>query len=432
MPVAPAKLSIETDLLMRAKRCFPAAYNPRLIVAKGEGAVVQDVHGKRYLEFLTVNTFGHHNPEIAKALQAQINCTIDSLGISKSAIQLAESLKKALPGKLGGGKVLFSRSGTEVCDYAASLARSYTKRPVMLSFYDSYHGLTGGTISLTNTTRFRSKLSGSSLIKESVYAPFPNRYHCHFCKNSDRCGLECLEDLNEIFDKLVSSEDVAACIIEPIQMDGGVNIAPTNPNYLRKLQRLCNSHGILLIVDEVYTAFGKTGRIFAIENWDVEPDILVIGKCMGGGLPLAGIVARKEILDNWSLGGIAMRPNVAATATAFAHFSLLTNDLLQNAVRVGNHITKVLKEFKDRFERIGDVRGIGLLIGAELVKNKSGSIPATDTARRIRREALKRGLIINTTGSHEHVLTISPPLTITMEQADEGLRILEKALEVSS
>jgi 4-aminobutyrate aminotransferase-like enzyme len=215
-------------------------------------------------------------------------------------------------------------------------------------------------------------------------------------------------------------------------MDGGVNIAPTKPNYLRKLQRLCTSHGILLIVDEVYTAFGKTGKIFAIENWNVEPDVLVTGKCMGGGLPLAGIVARKEILDNWSLGGIAMRPNVAATATALAHLRLLTDDLLKNVGRVGGHIVKVLEEFMDRFESIGDVRGMGLLIGAELVESRRGKVPATNRARRIRREALKRGLIINTTGRHEHVLTISPPLNITIEQADEGLEILEKALQVSA
>jgi 4-aminobutyrate aminotransferase-like enzyme len=425
-----SKLARETRLLGRARKCFPAAYKPRLIVAKGEGAVVEDVKGKQYIEFLTVNTLGHRNPEITRALETQIDRTIDSLGISKDAIELAESLRKALPGKLREGKVVLSRSGTEVCDYAANLARSYTKRPIILSFYDSYHGLTGGTMSLTNTTRFRS--GSSPLIQDSVYASFPNRYHCRFCRNCDLCSLECLEQLDEIFDKVASPNDIAACIIEPIQMDGGVNIVPTKPNYLRKLQRLCSSHGILLIVDEVYTAFGKTGKIFAIENWNAEPDVLVTGKCMGGGLPLAGIVARKEILDSWSLGGIAMRPNVAATATALAHLRLLTDDLLKNVGRVGSHIVKVLKELMDRFESIGDVRGMGLLIGAELVESRRGKAPATSTARRIRREALKRGLIINTTGRHENVLTISPPLTITLEQADEGLEILEKALQVSA
>jgi 4-aminobutyrate aminotransferase len=242
----------------------------------------------------------------------------------------------------------------------------------------------------------------------------------------DNCGLRCLTYLEELFDAVAYPEDVAACIIEPVQMDGGVNIAPDD--YLPALGRLCNDRNILLIADEVYTGFGKTGKFFAIEHWGVQPDIMCLGKCMGGGLPLAAVIGRKDILDSWRLGRAAMRPNTTAVSAALAHIQLLQDDVLQNVVDISKHILRVLKEFSERFEAVGDVRGKGLLIGVDIVKDRQSKTPGAKIAQTIRKEAFKRGLIINTTGRHEQVLTITPSLTLTKDQADTGLDILREAL----
>lgn len=396
-----------------------------MIAAKGEGAILEDVDGNKYIEFLSVNSLGHCHPEIVKAIADQAARLVNTVGINQETIELAEAIKAVSPGRLKEGKLILNRSGTEICDYAVSLARSYARKRILLSFHDSFHGLTGNTLELTNLSQFRK---GSALrISDSVYAPFPNCYRCAFGKNHDNCSLYCLEYLREIFDKIVNPEDIAALIIEPIQMDGGVNIAPDD--YLPSLKKLCNECGILLIIDEVYSGFGKTGKFFAVDQWGVEPDILCLGKCMGGGLNLAAIVSRKEIFDSWALGSITMRPNVVSCAAALAHIRLLQQgNMLRNVLSVGNHILHVLREFMEKFDVIGDVRGKGLLIGAEIVEDRKTKNPGSEMAQSIRKEALKRGLIINTTGRHGQVLTISPSLTITTEQADAGLSILEKSL----
>jgi len=401
------------------------------VMARGEGAIVEDVDRNRFLDFnagIAVVATGHANPRILTAVQEQATKFLHMSGTDfyyENMVQLAEKLATLVPGN-GPNRVYFGNSGTEAIEAAIKMARYHSGRDKFIAFLGGFHGRTMGALSLTGSKVVQRKGFGPMLPVHHI--PYANCYRCAYGQHPDACHVECVRVIeDQLFKTILPAEEVAAIVVEPIQGEGGYLVPPAK--FHEELRRIADKYGILLIHDEVQSGMGRTGRMFASEHFGVAPDIVAIAKGIASGLPLAATVSRADIM-NWQPGAHASTfgGNPVAVAAALATIELLEEDLLRNATEIGAHILDRIRDWPRRFRYVGDVRGLGLMIGFELVKDQATKERAPDLQNQLAHLAFERGLLI--LGCGPNSIRLCPPLVITQDQADFAIDTLEGCLEV--
>ncbi|MEK6577101.1 MAG: acetyl ornithine aminotransferase family protein, partial [Nitrospirota bacterium] len=416
----------------RDKRVISQSYTRAypLVVERGEGASIIDVDGNRYLDFtsgIAVTSTGHCHPKVVDAIKMQAEKLIHMSGTDfyyPSEVRLAEKLVSITPGEKQK-KVFFTNSGAESTEAAMKLARYHTKRPHFIAFYGGFHGRTMGALSVTASKPVHRK-GFSPLVPEVTHIPYAYCYRCPFSLDPDRCDTACLGFLKDIvFKHKIPPEEVAAIFIEPIQGEGGY-VIPPKP-FMSRLQSIAKEFGILLIADEIQTGMGRTGKMFASEHFGLLPDIITIAKGIASGMPLGAMVANSDVMD-WESGSHAntFGGNPIACEAALATIEILEEGLIQNADKVGRYILSRLDQMKKVHPLIGDVRGMGLMIGVELVRNRKTKEMAATERSEVIQSAFKKGLLI--LGCGYNVIRFMPPLIITEDDADKALSIFDEVL----
>jgi len=428
LPGPRAKEVIERDGRFISKsytRSYP------MVAKKGTGAVVEDVDGNRFLDFtagIAVCATGHSHPEVVSAVKKQAEALIHMSGTDfyyEPQVDLAEKMNEIAPIS-GECKSFFGNSGAEAIEAAMKLARYYTRRPIYIAFYGAFHGRTFGALSLTASKSVQRKFF-SPLLPSVVHSPYAYCYRCPFGKEVKSCDLECVKFLEDyIFEKEVPPEEVAAIVVEPIQGEGGYIVPPDK--FIKRLHQIAKKYGILFVSDEVQAGMGRTGKMFAIEHFGVEPDIITVAKGIASGMPLGIMVSRREIMDAWVPGSHASTfgGNPVSCAAALATIKLLKEKYIENAAKVGGYILEELTKMKDRHRLIGDVRGKGLMIAVEMVKDKETKEKAPEERNKVVYKAFEKGLLVLACGPNG--LRFSPPLVVDKEQAERALSIFEEAL----
>jgi 4-aminobutyrate aminotransferase len=427
LPGPKAKQIVERD----AKFMSPSFTRDYPLVAKsGRGAMVEDVDGNRFLDFaagIAVCSTGHCHPKVVAAIQKQAAELIHMSGTDfyyENLPLLAERLGKTVPGA-EDKKVFFTNSGTEAIEGAMKLARYATKRDKMIAFYGCFHGRTMGSLSLT-ASKATQRNGFGALLGGVEHIPYPYAYRCALGHGPETCGAEILETLeNQVFKRLFDPTEVAGIIIEPIQGEGGY--VPASKFFLQELQRICRQHGIMLITDEVQSGMGRTGKWWAFEHAGIEPDIITSAKGIASGMPLGAIIARSSVMD-WKPGshGTTFGGNPVCLAASLATMDLLEGGLIENARKMGEYIFARTAGWTDKFKIVGDVRGKGLMVGIELVRDQRTKERAPDLRNAVVEHAFQRGLLV--LGAGENTLRLSPPLLIDEEQADFAVRTLEECI----
>lgn len=402
-----------------------------LVIARGAGAIVEDVDGNCFLDCaagIAVNSTGHSHPDVVAAITTQAQRYLHMSGTDfyyEPQVRLAELLSEVVP-MAGPSKSFFGNSGAEANEAALKLARYHSGRPFLLAFMGSFHGRTMGALSLTASRAVQRKGFGPTTAPGVFHAPYADCYRCPVGRTPETCGAECLEFLEDrTLVHLVSPDEVAAIVVEPIQGEGGYLVPP--PQFHQRLRALADRHGMLLIMDEVQAGMGRTGRMFAIEHFGVQPDIITMAKGIASGMPLGVATARAGIMD-WTPGAHASTfgGNPVSCAAALETIRLLRETLIQNAATVGAHLLEGLRELQRKHRIIGDVRGKGLMIGVELVRDRTTKERATTERDRVVDECFARGMLV--LGAGRNAVRLSPPLVLTREQADIAIRILDDAI----
>ena len=404
-----------------------------IYVAKAEGACLEDVDGNRYIDFaggIGCLNVGHRRDAIVRSVREQLDRfmhTCVQVTPYEGYIRLAERMNEVTPGKFPK-KTLFLNSGAEAIENAVKIARAYTKRPAIIAFEDAFHGRTMMTLALTSKTH--PYKAGFAPFPSDVYRiPFAYCYRCSYSLKYPSCDLYCARHLEDTFKRVVANEEVAAVIAEPVLGEGGF-IAPP-PDYFKVLVDLCHKYGVLFIADEVQSGFGRTGAMFASERYGIEPDIVVTAKSLGGGLPLAAVTGRAEIMDAPAPGGLGgtFAGNPLSCAAALAVLDLFDHeDLLTRANELGDQFQRRARDWQRRWPLVGDVRGLGGMQAIELVQSQETKEPATEETKQITQYCYQHGLITITAGTYSNVIRVLVPLVATKEQIDEGLDVLESAL----
>jgi 4-aminobutyrate aminotransferase / (S)-3-amino-2-methylpropionate transaminase / 5-aminovalerate transaminase len=404
-----------------------------IYVAKAEDAWLEDVDGNRYIDFaggIGCANAGHRQAPVISAIREQLDKylhTCVQVTPYEGYIQLAERMNEVAPGKFPK-KTLFVNSGAEAVENAVKIARAYTKRPAIIAFEDAFHGRTMMTLALTSKTH--PYKAGFAPFPSEVYrVPFAYCYRCSYNLEYPSCDLFCARHLEDTFKRVVANEEVAAVIAEPVLGEGGF-VAPP-PDYFKVLVDLCHKHGILFIADEVQSGFGRTGALFACERYGIEPDLIVTAKSLGGGLPLAAITGRAEIMDAPGPGGLGgtFAGNPLSCAAALAVLDLFEKEnLLARANELGERFQRRARDWQRRWPVVGDVRGLGAMQAIELVKSRETKVPAADETKQITQYCYEHGLIAINAGSYSNVIRVLVPLVASDAQMDEGLDVLESAL----
>jgi 4-aminobutyrate aminotransferase len=404
-------------------RCAP------FVMAKGEGAVVHDVDGNVYLDCsagIAVAATGHSHPDVVRAITEQATrfLHISTDYYHEPQVQLGELISEVAP--VGGrAKTFFSNSGTEAVEAAIKLARHHTRRTNIIAFLGSFHGRTLGSLALTASRTVQR--SGFGPMAPGVYhAPYADPYRWSSAGDADACAAASLAFLeDQILGRLVSPDEVAAIVFEPIQGEGGYIVPPRA--FIQGLAHIASRHGILLVADEVQSGIGRTGKMFAVEHFGVQPDIFIVAKGVASGVPMGLTIAREDVMD-WPSGAHSntFGGNPLACAAAIATINLVRGGLMQNAATVGDHLQAGLRELAGRHAIIGDVRGHGLMIGIELVRDRATKERATTERDAVVMAAFRRGLLV--LGAGPNVIRLSPPLVLTREQADTAIRLLDESL----
>ena len=400
------------------------------VMARGDGATVEDVDGNVFLDCaagIAVNSTGHTHPAVVHAIIDQAHKFLHMSGTDfyyEGQVRLAEQMNAIAPW-VGPKRTFFSNSGTEAIEAAIKLARYQTKRYGIIGFLGSFHGRTLGSLSVTSSKAIQRRGFGPPLAG-AFHAPFPNPYRRPSGQSDDECAdaaLDYLED--QILVHLVAPDEVAAVVVEPIQGEGGYVVPPVS--FFQRLRALTKKHGILLIADEVQSGMGRTGKMFGIEHFGVEPDVIAVAKGIASGLPLGVTTARAEIMT-WPPGAHAntFGGNPLACAAALATIALLKDSLMANAACVGEHLLERLRRLQEKHPLIGDVRGKGLMIGVELVRDRQTKERATSERERLVDECFKRGLLV--LGAGKNTVRFCPPLVLTKQQADTAVGIVDESL----
>ena len=398
-----------------------------VVVAEGRGATLTDVDGNTFIDFtggVGCLNVGHAHPHVVEAVQeqaARFLHTDFTIVPYEVYISVAERLLALAPFR-GPAKAAFFNAGTEAVENAVKFARVYTGRPAVIAFEGGFHGRT--LLSLTLTSKTHPYKAGLGPFAPEVYrVPFPYEYR----------GIDAataLEALERALVTQVAAETVAAIVVEPVQGEGGFIVAP--PEFLAGVREICDRHGIVLIVDEVQTGFGRTGRMFAIEHYDVEPDLITIAKSLAGGLPLSGVLGKAAIMDapgEGAIGGTYVG-NPVALAAAGAVLDVLEDEgLVDRAERIGETIRGRMQEWERRYPQIGDVRGLGAMLAIELVEDRTTKEPAPELASAVAAEAAARGLLLLKAGTHSNCIRVLCPLVISDTELDEALGAWGEALD---
>lgn len=424
IPGPRAQELVERDTAVMAP-CSGRVYP--FVMERGLGCEVWDVDGNRYLDLnagIAVVSTGHSHPRLVAALQDQAAKFVHMAGTdfyNEPMVKAAEKLTSLMPGT-EPWQVFFANSGTESVEAAIKLARYQTRRQNIIGFYSSFHGRSYGSLGLTASKPYQRQ-GFFPLGAGTFHAFYPNPFRPPWDVPADQVGQYCLDFIEKtLFTTTAPPEDVAAIIAEPIQGEGGY-IVPA-PGFWKGLRELCDRYGILLIADEVQSGVGRTGKMWAIEYEGVVPDIITTAKGLGSGMPVGAMVARKEIASVWKPGahGNTYGGNAMAMRAVYETLSLVEEGLMANALDVGGYFTEQLRSLMDRFDHIGDVRGRGLMIGMDFVKNQDTREPHSVMANHIMEEAFKRGLLLLTCG--KSTIRFCPPLVLSRAEVDEGIELL--------
>lgn len=418
-------------LMARRQAAVPrgVGHSHQVFIARGENAEVWDVEGRRYIDFaggIAVLNTGHRNPAVIEAVKNQLDQythTCFQVLAYEPYVELAERLNAKAPGDFAK-KTLFLTTGAEAVENAIKIARAYTGRPGVIAFAGGYHGRTSLTLGLT----------GKVVPYKAGFGPFPSDiYHARFPSTLHGVSVQdAIDSIEQIFKCDIEPSRVAAIILEPVQGEGGFNVAPAQ--LWQRLRALCDQHGIVLIADEVQTGAGRTGTWFAVEQSGIAPDLITLAKSMAGGFPLSAVVGRAEVMDAPAPGGLggtyAGSPLGCAAALAVLD-EFDKHDLLARSRAVGQRVMDGLKTLAGKHSCIAEVRGMGAMVAIELCKNGDPRQPDADLTKAIAAEATQRGLILLTCGTHGNVIRILVPLTASDEILDEGLAIIGASLEAA-
>jgi 4-aminobutyrate aminotransferase len=398
-----------------------------LVASRGRGALVEDVDGNSFLDFaagIAVVATGHCHPDVVAAIQKQAAELIHMSGTDfyyPNMVELAEKLAAIAPGP-GAKRVYFGNSGTEAVEAAIKLAKYHTGRDKLIAFHGAFHGRTMGSLSLTASRSIQRKGFGT-LLSGVFHMPFPDSYRGTYGVRPESASADCLSYLeNELFRRRVDPDEVAGIFIEPIQGEGGYLPAPAE--FLQGLERICRKHGILLVADEVQSGMGRTGKWWAIDHAGVVPDIICVAKGIASGMPLSAMVTRADVM-NWTPGAHASTfgGNPVCIAAALATIKLLEQKYMGNAARMGDFILRQTADWRERHRIVGEIRGKGLMIGIEFVRDQKTKEKAPELRNQIVQLAFQKGLLL--LGSGDTTLRICPPLLIDEEQAKFAVRTLD-------
>lgn len=398
-----------------------------LVVARGSGAVIQDVDGNLFLDFtagIAVAATGHCHPHVVAAIQDQTQKLLHMSGTDfyyEPQIDLAQKLAESAPG-VSPKRVFFTNSGAEALEAALKLARWHTHRSHAIAFLGAFHGRTYGAMSL----------SGSKLVHRRGFSPLvPDIHHVPFPRGCTSCMVPgttcgCVKDIEDtVLKRIAPPDEVAAIFVEPIQGEGGYHVAPRG--FLPALRELCDRHKILLVADEVQTGMGRTGKLFAVEHWDVEPDIICLAKGIASGMPLGAIIARAGVMD-WPPGSHASTfgGNPVSCRASLATLELLEKEYVANAAQRGEQLRRGLVQLQKKFTQVGDIRGLGLMVAVDILKERKKQAPDPQLRDYLVQTAFQKGLLL--LGCGESAIRFCPPLCVTAEQIDTALAILATVL----
>ncbi len=395
---------------------------------------MEDVDGNSYIDFAgaigTLNV-GHSHPRVVWALQEQVSNFIHTgfnVMMYESYIELAEKLIELAPGDFPKQAAFFN-SGAEAVENAVKIARKYTKRQGIISFTRGFHGRT--LMTMTMTSKVKPYKYGFGPFAPEVYkAPYPYVYRRPEGMSEKQYSAFVIEQFEQFLISEVAPETVAAVVMEPVQGEGGF-IVPDQA-FVKRVHEICREHGILFVADEIQTGFARTGKYFAIDHFGIEPDLITISKSMGAGVPISGVIGRKEIMDaadSGELGGTYSGSPLGCRAALAVLDIIETEGLNERAEQIGKRVREKMEQMANRFEQIGDIRGLGAMCAMEIVKDRDSKKPDKETVGKIVKTANERGLLLLSAGIFGNVLRILMPLTITNEQLEEGLTILEESIE---
>ncbi|MEX1357738.1 MAG: 4-aminobutyrate--2-oxoglutarate transaminase [Gaiellaceae bacterium] len=417
------------ELLERKERVIagPLSLTFPIVIAEGRGALLTDVDGNTFIDFtggVGCLNVGHSHPRVVAAAQEQLERfghTDFTIVPYEPYLTLAERLIELAPFS-GPAKAAFFNAGTEAVENAVKFARSYTGRPAVIAFEGAFHGRT--LLAMTMTSKTHPYKAGLGPFAPEVYrVPFAGDYR-------GPSAAEALAALERALVTQVAAEHVAAIVVEPVQGEGGFVVAPQE--FLEGIRRICDEHGIVLVVDEVQTGFGRTGKMFAIEHYGIEPDLMTVAKSIAAGLPLSGVIGKAEIMDapaDSAIGGTYVG-NPVAQAAALAVLDVFEEEgLVDRAAELGERIRARMEAWQERFPQIGDVRGLGAMLAIELVEDRGTKEPAPKLASAVVEAAFERGLLLLKSGIYSNCIRVLVPLVITDAQADEALATWEDALE---
>lgn len=404
-----------------------------IFAARAKGAIIIDVEGREYIDFaggIGVNNIGHCDEEVIKAVHDQIQKYIHTcfhVVMYEPYIELAKRLNKITPGGFQK-KTMFVNSGAEAVENAIKIARHATGRPATIAFEDAFHGRT--LLALSLTSKMKPYKFGFGPYAPEIYRmPYAYCYRCAFGLEYPSCELRCAYFLQDFFHTHISAEQVAALIVEPVLGEGGFVVPPKE--YFKILKKICEDNGIVFIADEVQTGFGRTAKMFAMEHYDVAPDITVMAKSIAGGFPLSAVTGKSELMDHPQVGGLGgtYAGNPVACSAALAVLDQFEKkDLLTRAEHIGKKILERFLEYKNRYSVVGDVRGLGAMVGMELVTDRKTKEPATALTKELITICRQKGLLMISAGTYSNIIRPLMPLVITDEQLEKGLSIIDESL----
>jgi 4-aminobutyrate aminotransferase/(S)-3-amino-2-methylpropionate transaminase len=401
---------------------------------RAKGATLIDVDGNEYIDFgsgISVMNVGHGHPRVVAAMKEQIDHLVHPAAqvmMPELYVKLCERLGQITPGAYDKKAVLLN-SGAEAVENAVKIARAYTGRPAVIAFDNAFHGRTLLAMSLTGKVAY--KRGFGPYAPEVYHAPFPYPYR--WPGDPAAAGAESLAALEELFKTTIAAEQVAAIIVEPVQGEGGFVVPP--PDFLPGLAEICKREGIVFILDEVQTGFGRTGRLFAAEHWGLEPDLMVLAKSLGGGMPISAVVGRAEVMDGPAPGGLGgtYAGNPLACAAALAVIEVMHDEKLpERAMQIGELAEARMRQWAEKFEFIGEVRGLGAMLAMELVTDRASKEPAAAKTTDILHHCHENGLVVLKAGLYDNVIRLLTPLTIGEDELGRGLDILGAALTAHS
>ena len=415
--------------------CYASAF--KCYVERAKGALIWDVEGKEYIDFaggIGGMNVGHSHPKVVAALKDQaerFTHTCLMVAPYASAVQLAEKICQAAPGE-NPKAVAYITSGAEAVENAVKIARRYTRRIGVVALANGYHGRTMLTMAMTG--RVMPFKAGFGPFAPEVYTiGSPYCYRCPIGKTYPACDTACADLLRELFVKVIAADEIACMVMEPVLGEGGFIVPPKA--YVQKIKAICEEHGIVFVSDEIQAGIGRTGKMFAIEHFDVVPDLITTAKSLAAGMPIAAVVGDRKIMDSVHPGGVGgtYSGNPLACAAGLAVFDILeSEDLMNRSEAIGRKVRARFDAFKENYSLVGDVRGVGAMVAMELVTDRESKQPAAELAKALTGRCLEKGLLVLASGTYGNVVRILSPLVITDEQLEQGLQILEEGLaEVS-